>query len=63
MQVVVQENADDEAPTDDEEYAEWLQARAEADSPTLLNGRVYALGDCAANETRPLPPTAQSPRA
>ena len=60
MQVLVEDTDDeDEAPTDDDEYSEWLQQRANAASPTLLGGRVYALGDCAADERAPLPPTAQ----
>ena len=60
MRVLVTEASDDEAPTDDAEYSEWVMERAEAaGSTTLLGGRVYAIGDCAANETAPLPPTAQ----
>merc|ERR1719171_1578387 len=36
------------------------QTKAEPDaSEPLLGGRVYAIGDCAANERAPLPPTAQ----
>ena len=57
MRVLVTDAIDDEAPTDDEEYSEWIQARVAAS--TLLGGRVYAIGDCAANERAPLPPTAQ----
>ena len=48
MRVLVTDAIDDEAPTDDEEYSEWIQARVAAS--TLLGGRVYAIGDCAANE-------------
>ena len=66
MRVLVDEDEQDDdgddaaaPPTDDDEYSGWLVQRAAAAAPTLLDGRVYALGDCAANERAPLPPTAQ----
>lgn len=58
MRVLVDEDAGDEAcnevPTD---ASVELQGRTA--STSLLGGRVYALGDCAADQSAPLPPTAQ----
>lgn len=54
MRVLVTEETDDEAPMDDDDESESSSAAS-----TLLGGRVYALGDCAADESAPLPPTAQ----
>ena len=50
----LQVNASD--PDDDDVLDEAPEGDA---SEALLGGRVYAIGDCAVNDERPLPPTAQ----
>ncbi|MAD24485.1 MAG: hypothetical protein CMO44_09975 [Verrucomicrobiales bacterium] len=60
MRVLINDSADNyDAYEEDEADEAGAAEPAPRTSPPLLGGRVYAIGDCAANEHMPLPPTAQ----